>query len=94
MRSPGAQTNSTKHDEGTLQFNDHDNHSSRVAILFLIASGMLPHEIAHILALSPERTDEMIHTLCVDLGVSNQVELLLLIYSVEGLPALHQRILA
>jgi hypothetical protein len=55
---------------------------------------MLPDEIAQVLALSSERTDEIIHTLCAELAVSNQVELLLLIYSIEGLPALHERIRA
>jgi hypothetical protein len=36
------------------------------------------------LTLSPERTEEIIHTLCLEVGVSNQVELLLLIYSLQG----------
>jgi len=58
----------------------------------LIASGMLPDEIAHMLLLSPERTDEIIHPLCVELGVSNQVDLLLLIYSLQELPALPEEL--
>jgi len=44
---------------------------------------MSPDEIAHMRALSPERTEEIIHTLCLELGVSNQVELLLFIYSIR-----------
>ena len=82
----------TQTSEATLHPNLYDNDPCRVAILYLIASGMLPDEIAHMLLLSPERTDEIIHPLCVELGVSNHLELLVLIYSLQELRALPEEL--
>jgi hypothetical protein len=53
---------------------------------------MLPDEVAQTVELSLERTNEIIQMLCVELGVSNQLELLLLIYSLQELPALPEEL--
>jgi len=53
------------------------------AILLLVANGMAPTEIASVLGTDDDIIERVISILCVELGASNLIELVLCIHSTQ-----------
>jgi DNA-binding NarL/FixJ family response regulator len=61
-----------------------DTANERNAILLLVANGMAPTEIASVLGTDNDTIERVISTLCVELGASDLIELVLCIHSTES----------
>ena len=57
--------------------------NERAAVLFLVASGMMPPDIAKVLDSRAEKVDQIISALCAEFNVSGFTELMMCLHSTE-----------